>query len=31
MADNEAGFLFKCRRDGAVININPDAQLDEKT
>ncbi|KAH0574106.1 hypothetical protein SS50377_24051 [Spironucleus salmonicida] len=31
MADNEAGFLFKCRRDRKVINVNPGAVLDEKS
>ena len=31
IADNEAGFLFRCRRDRDTININPDAQLNDKT
>ncbi|CAL6004387.1 Conserved_hypothetical protein [Hexamita inflata] len=31
MADNEAGFLFKCRRDRKIINVDPAATLDEKT
>lgn len=31
MADNEAGFLFKCRRDRKVINVDPGAELDERT
>ena len=31
MADNEAGFLFKCQRDRKIINVDPAATLDEKT
>ncbi|EFO61455.1 hypothetical protein GL50803_0021110 [Giardia duodenalis] len=31
IADNEEGFLFKCKRDRKVINVNPTAVNDDKT
>lgn len=31
IADNEEGFLFKCKKDRKVININPTATNDDKT
>ncbi|TNJ27902.1 hypothetical protein GMRT_15293 [Giardia muris] len=31
VADNEEGFLFKCKKDRKVINVNPAASNDDKT